>query len=251
MVNHEKLLSKMSMADQRLGEMFEEVGQMVVKRRVSQMFGHALQRALQDYAKASLAVVKAQGKQLAQLAKRTNKIQRAIQSRKSNIVHVRGHHMTLAGPTHNFQKVYVSFPDAKAGGPQGEWLWARTINRTIAKIDNIPFFCPHVALGDLVRVNKEGKVTKILEHVARTRLLQYADPQKQTDRQILKRYVALQEKLEEYDIVTEPMGLGMCSASVPNDLDDSQLALLAEQAGAQVLGAENGKQGPQQGITES
>ena len=47
--------------------------------------------------------------------------------------------------------------------------------------------------------------------------------------------IALKEELEQHDIVAENMNPGVCSISVPQDLDDEQLTTIAEQLGAQLV----------------
>jgi hypothetical protein len=139
----------------------------------------------------------------------------------------------------HFVQVHVRYPRPRPTGQTGEWLWARRIGTNTAKLDNIPYFCPHLGLGDLVRFNRNGVVTMVLEHGSRSRLLQLS-ASSLTEEELQERYAAVQEQLQRYDIVSEIAGPCLCCVSVPEDIDDCQLALLAEQMGVQVVGIEQG-----------
>jgi hypothetical protein len=57
----------------------------------------------------------------------------------------------------------------------------------------------------------------------------------QTREEIEERYARVRETLKKYDIQIEGMVPGVCSISVPNDVDDAQLAILADQLDADVI----------------
>lgn len=132
-------------------------------------------------------------------------------------------------------KVNFSYPDPMPDFPAGEYLWARRISRNTAKIHNIPFCTSRLAYGDLVRFNRDLEITKILEHVARTRMLIYGNPKEQSPEELVERFGKVKELLSKYDIHLEGMLPGICSTSVPNDIADEQLQILADQLGARQI----------------
>lgn len=117
----------------------------------------------------------------------------------------------------------------KAPLGRSEGLWARRISKNTAKIESIPFFTEDLSLGDLVEFNEEGEVTKVLEHATRTRGMRYADDDVDSVEEMTEVYAALQDVLGAYDIYTECVVPGVCTISVPNDIDDDELARIAEQ----------------------
>lgn len=135
----------------------------------------------------------------------------------------------------NLIKVHFTFPNPKPGQPGGEYLWARRIHRTTAQIDCIPFGTGKLARGDLVRIDEGREIVEILEHVARTCLLRYADNARQAPpEEIALRYEAVRQQLRQHDIQAEGMFPGICSLSVPNDLSDEQLLEIAEGLGCEL-----------------
>lgn len=120
------------------------------------------------------------------------------------------------------------------GGPSGEFLWARRIGKDTAKIENIPFFAGGLALGDLVRIDDDNEIVEVLEHVARTCGIQYGDPDRLTREEAVQRYAEIKTKLAEHDIHTEGIIPGLCSLSVPNDVDPDMLADIADELGVEV-----------------
>ena len=66
------------------------------------------------------------------------------------------------------------------------------LGKDTAIVDNIPYFCPHLSLGDLVRVRRDGEVVRVLEHRTRTRHLLHTDLETHTMDQVQKRYAAVQ-----------------------------------------------------------
>lgn len=135
----------------------------------------------------------------------------------------------------NLIKVYLAYPSSLRHLAAGEYLWAMQISEKAAKIENIPFFSAQLALGDLVEIDQDRKVIKVLEHAARTRGLIYSDAKNETNEEITNRYTQIRERLEKYDITVEGVVPGRCSLSVPNDIDDEQLEVLADQLDAQLV----------------
>lgn len=124
-------------------------------------------------------------------------------------------------------KVHFTLGRPGGGSPGGEYLCARPLSRSTARIDSIPFATGRLARGDLVRFDRDREITQILEHVAKTRLLRYADLDQQPVEAITTRYMEVQAKLQEHDIDTEAMFPGVCSISVSRHMDDAELESVA------------------------
>jgi hypothetical protein len=146
-------------------------------------------------------------------------------------------HAAQVGPSRpdNLIELHYKYPRPRPGMPTGESLWALQIGKNTAKVDNIPFFTSKLACGDTVRFDKNRKITKILEHVARTRGLVYADKDEQTLEEIRSRYDNLCQELKKHDIYAESMFPGVCSLSVPKDMSDDELTSITDRLGAQLV----------------
>ena len=83
------------------------------------------------------------------------------------------------------------------GSLSGESLWGRRINRNTAKIDDIPIFARGLALGDLVRIDDNNEIVKVLDHGARTCGLLYQDGNKMFESPVQRR-AEVQAKLAQY-----------------------------------------------------
>jgi hypothetical protein len=127
-------------------------------------------------------------------------------------------------------KVHMTCPDGV-----GEFLWAWRIGKNTAKIKNIPFTCPDLALDDLVRIDKHGEVMEVLEHVAQTRLIRYADPKTQSEEEVCERYLKVRDTVKEHDIFMEGLFPGIAGVSVPLDVSDEELDAIVAQADAEVM----------------
>ena len=132
-------------------------------------------------------------------------------------------------------KVHMTFANPSPPSLAGEYLWGTKIANDTAKIVSIPFCTARVASGSPVRFDDIGEILEVLERAARTRGLIYADEEEQTIDEIEERFTQVCEKLKEYDIQAEGMFPGICSISVPLDLDDEQLEILADQLDAKLI----------------
>jgi len=139
------------------------------------------------------------------------------------------------GGTGSQIEVHITFENPVPGCPGGEYLSARQINKNTAKIECSPFGTGKVARGDLVRFDEDHEVTKVLEHVARTRAMIYADGANLPLEKVAERYAQVCEELSKHDIYTEGMFPGICSICVPNDIDDDQLEIIAEKLDVELV----------------
>lgn len=125
-------------------------------------------------------------------------------------------------------RVHLTYETHRLGGPSGEYLWAKRISRHTARMMNIPFGESQLTTGDLVRIDNQGEITAVLEHVGRTRALIYADPEQESKEAITKKYARIKSDLQKEGIDLEGMTAGICSISVPTDIDEEKLVILAE-----------------------
>jgi hypothetical protein len=132
-------------------------------------------------------------------------------------------------------ELYYKYPRRRPGMPDGESVWALQIGKNTAKVDSIPFFTSRLACGDLVRFDKKRHITKILEHVARTRGLVYADPDEHSPEEVKERYEIVCHELKKHDIYAEGIFPGVCSLSVPKDMSDDELTSITDRLGAQLV----------------
>lgn len=110
-----------------------------------------------------------------------------------------------------------------------EWLWARPISEDTAKINNVPFFTKAFSLGDLVRFDRNFKVTEVLERGARTVELIYdADGNKA---EVTQRFRKLATHLRSHEIHVEGMVEGLLVMAVPRGIDHEQLVKIADESG--------------------
>lgn len=115
-------------------------------------------------------------------------------------------------------KIHVTYDGQN---PAGEWLWAKRVSSTSAKVDNIPFFTTWFTLGDLVEIDPQHEVLRVLERGARTRHAMY--PKKGSKAAVHKRYTRIKEHLKQYDIEVEGAVPGFLAMAVPLDVSDEEL----------------------------
>lgn len=133
--------------------------------------------------------------------------------------------------------IKVVFRRAKSvrGLPDTERLWAEQVSKNTAKIQNSPVTTGQVAHGDLVRIDKNREIVKVLERVARTRLLIYNRDGERNKETLQMRCQEIHKHLKKHNIVTEGAFLGLCSLAVPLTIDDKKLAELAAEVKSEIL----------------
>lgn len=101
-----------------------------------------------------------------------------------------------------------------------EHLWATPINKHTVKIENIPFFAD-LAMGDLVEIDSQCQILRVIEHCGKTRRGQYDWSRSTEENQRV--WDIIREHLSKFDIAVEGMGNGIFSMAVPLDLTDRKL----------------------------
>ena len=135
----------------------------------------------------------------------------------------------------NLIKVHFTFPKRRAGA-SGEFLWARRHQPRHGQDRKHPVHdletSPWRSRADRRAWRGHGRAGACRPHPI---LRYYADEQTATTEEITERFASLRERLSRYDIDVEGMFPGICSISVPNDIDDEQLAILADQLDAELV----------------
>ena len=121
-------------------------------------------------------------------------------------------------------KVYVDY-----GKGTEESMWAYEISPGKAKLANIPFVCHELSLGDLVKIAKDGRILRVLEHTAQTFGGKYsAEGSKE---EVYERFATIWEHLRKHDILVEPAFPGVLSMSVPRDISIPQVREICAECG--------------------
>lgn len=71
------------------------------------------------------------------------------------------------------ERVEVCIGLKGAGNDTTELLWAVRVSPTTVRIKSVPFHTEDCASGDLVEINQDSQVTRVLERCGRTRLARY------------------------------------------------------------------------------
>lgn len=124
----------------------------------------------------------------------------------------------------NFIKVHVTYAGRE---PAGEWLWARPVGPKAAKVCNIPFGTRAFTLGDLVEIDEQNEIVRVLERGARTRHASY--PREGSEEQVRERFATLRDRLGRFGIVVEGIDFGLVALAVPGEISDPGLATICRQ----------------------
>lgn len=123
-------------------------------------------------------------------------------------------------------KIRVSWPVA---GLSAETLWARREGPGRARVHNVPFLTDAFSLGDLVEIDDDNEVVRVLERVARTRHATY--PTEGSDAEVRQRYAGLKRYLGRFGIRAEGGVPGLLGLAVPLGLGDPELAAICSGCG--------------------
>lgn len=118
-------------------------------------------------------------------------------------------------------KIQVTCPE---GGLADEFLWARWEGPGRARVRNVPFLTDAFSLGDLVEIDADHEVERVLERVARTRHATY--PADGSDAEVRERYALLTGYLGKFGIQVEGGIPGLLGMAVPLGLGESELAAI-------------------------
>jgi hypothetical protein len=128
-------------------------------------------------------------------------------------------------------KVILKFKEGAA-----ESLWATPISDTIVKIENIPFLSQEFSLGDLVEINEDQEIIRIVEKGAFT----YAGFW-ECEGDINEAWTQLRDHFKKYDIKVEggsgpsERGPGFFSMAVPRDINTEALKTICLSSPIQIV----------------
>jgi len=120
----------------------------------------------------------------------------------------------------------------KEGEVEGETLWARYIGDNKAKLDNIPFFAEEIGLGDLVEINDDCEIIRVLEKATVTRKATYKISEDKEE--TIKKWKRIWKYFENTDIKTEGSYPGLFSLSIPIDMNDKRLREICENCSVKI-----------------
>jgi hypothetical protein len=119
-------------------------------------------------------------------------------------------------------KVYVPITRRIESDPEREYLWARPVTPTTAKVRNIPYYTDAVSLDDLVE-HEGGEIVRVVERCARTYLAAIeGDPE-----EARRNWPVLWDYFVGHDIYVEWCLPGLFSMAVPCDVSPDRLLEIA------------------------